>query len=512
MEIHLDGVKREVTGGATLADLLPDLDPSCSVAVIRPALESFGETRSLRFSTTAGEVVIEISTDDPGAFPVAACGEETEGGGLALGWADRYSAAFGPFVAAITPARVPFRYAEGDVILGCGGYDPGRSYLIFARRDHMADHGAGAGGGIVGRVVSGRGVLARWSPGDRIICAERVMSREDTSLATVTTDRSVALEDGMHVISHVTVLAEGAGPASIDTSVAASVEHLLLALSDGRYRIERAASTHVRDSRMDKTPVPFEKKGARLEGTVTARTRGTCMGCVYISTRDTPAAPSHTVVGRVAHGIELVRFAAAGDVLCIGCEPARLEFLGRSLAEAQALAAERGIALAIDEEGGERIVVGQDPPTTLEVLAAGAATLTTVPFEEVIAISLDDEHAPATCGIFREITGLRRHSVGMLPLFFSFEDVYLFKPVIPTSTKINLENIPEAEVPPNMLAMTNDSRKGTGMVGVRKSANLEFGPTSEPFSGTNIIGTVLEPEKLDGIGEGKVVFIREVKP
>ncbi len=66
-------------------------------------------------------------------------------------------------------------------------------------------------------------------------------------------------------------------------------------------------------------------------------------------------------------------------------------------------------------------------------------------------------------------------------------------------------------VPAHALGMTNDSRKGTGMIGVRINEHTEFGPTAEPFDATNIIGTVLQPEKLAGLKDGSPVFIREVK-
>jgi UPF0288 family protein (methanogenesis marker protein 3) len=59
--------------------------------------------------------------------------------------------------------------------------------------------------------------------------------------------------------------------------------------------------------------------------------------------------------------------------------------------------------------------------------------------------------------------------------------------------------------------MTNDSRKGSGLVGVRLSANKEFGPTSEPFEGTNIIGYVIDTEKLNKVKEKENVYFREVK-
>jgi UPF0288 family protein (methanogenesis marker protein 3) len=59
--------------------------------------------------------------------------------------------------------------------------------------------------------------------------------------------------------------------------------------------------------------------------------------------------------------------------------------------------------------------------------------------------------------------------------------------------------------------MTNDARKGSGLVAVRLVPSREFGPTSEPFDGTNIIGTVLSTEKLGGIREKDLVYIREMK-
>ena len=92
-----------------------------------------------------------------------------------------------------------------------------------------------------------------------------------------------------------------------------------------------------------------------------------------------------------------------------------------------------------------------------------------------------------------------------MPSFFVFDDVYLFKPKIPTSVRINPENCPTGEVPAAALAITNDSRKGAGLVGARLSANREFGPTSEPFEGTNIIGRVIDTDKLkesEGAADG----------
>jgi UPF0288 family protein (methanogenesis marker protein 3) len=132
--------------------------------------------------------------------------------------------------------------------------------------------------------------------------------------------------------------------------------------------------------------------------------------------------------------------------------------------------------------------------------------------ENVIDITLDDVAAPVSCDVFRRVTGLNQHDAGMMPVFFKFDDVVLFRPTIPPGLKLTPENMPKDEAPAAALAITNDSRKGTGLVGVRLSASKEFGPTSEPFEGTNIIGRVIDTEKLKKVREKETVYIREVKP
>lgn len=503
--IQHDGVRRELPGGATLGDLCAGLDPRFAVAVIRPSTSEAAATANVRLLTTAGEVTIEVT---PGRRLPA----DAVLAGTRIGWADRNSAAFGTFASEIVPARRTHQYGRGDVILGCGGYDPARSYLICARTRHTADYGAGGDGGVVGTVVAGRAVVDRLGPDDRLEEVQPVLSWADTSRSFTTIDRSLALEDGMEVVTRVGVTAEGYAPGRIETGCADSVEHLLLALERGEFRVARTASTHITDQRLIGTPVPAERTTGRREGSVTARTRGARSGCLYIYREDTPSSPFHTIVGRVDHGLELVKLAREGDRLSVTCEPARFDLLGLPLETATGLAADRSVAFSADRTDPDRVVVGQEPGTTLEVLAAGAVSVTTVPLSEVIDIRLDDRAAPDSVAVFRRITGLKSHAIGTMPFFFSFEDVFLFKPKLPTDIRLHPENTPSGQSPANALAITNDARKGRGMVGVRLSSSPEFGPTSEPFEGTNLIGEVIDIGKLKKMKEGKIVYIREVRP
>jgi putative methanogenesis marker protein 3 len=507
VEIHLDGKKTEVKEGTTLEGLLPHRDPRCVVAVIRPAESAQEQTPFIRLDTTRGEVVIE--TTDPRFALIESMGAERS---LRVQWEDRYAVAFGPFSTQFSPSRTPASYERGDVILGCGGYDPGRSLLIFSRMRHQADHGAAADGGVLGKVVSGRGVLDAWQSGDQITSLERMVSWEDRTRSFTTTDGGLLLEGGMQIITYVGGTAQGYGPDQVDTTGAESVEHLLLVLKDRRFQVHRATSTHIRDCHISPLDVPPAVKYPRREGTITVRTVGPSRGCVYIYRTDVASHPTHTVVGQVTHGLELVKLAMEGDTICMRISPERLDLVGMNVSAGMRVAKERGIDVQLDTQDGDRIIVDQDPATSLEVLKEGVIRLITASEEKVVAIRIDDEHAPVTAAIFREMTGLRFRSIGKLPVFFTFEDVVLFKALSTGQLKVMPENTPSSEVPAYQIGITNDARKGSGTIGVRLSDNSEFGPTGEPFEATNMVGRILEPEKLQKLREKETVYIREISP
>ena len=505
--IHLDGERMDVSEGSTLGSILSHHPPGCSVGIIRQSTQELAKTGNLKISTTAGEVSIEIAGRNADFLESPEIVER-----LKLHWGDRYATAFGPFPSPVHPLRKPHLYERGDVILGCGGYEPARSYLLFSKTRHSADHGADESGGVIGKVISGRAVLERWTTGDRINKIEPVISWADTSRSYTTTDMSIIPEDGMQIVTRVNVTAQGYTPERITTEAAGSVEHMLHALQSGKFTVKGATSTFILDSRLAGTSgIETELRRPRREGTVTVRTHGKMEGGIYIYRDDVPSSLVHSVVGQVVHGIELVKLAKEHDILSIRVLPQRIDLLGLPLIKAKEVVSAQGIQFKTDKDAGDRIVVSQDPGNTLDVLKERRVAVTTAPLEKVIDITLYDEKAPVSCDIFRRITGLKQHDAGMLPVFFKFDDVVLFKSPIPPGTKINPENPPKDEAPAASLAITNDSRKGAGFIGVRLSANKEFGPTSEPFEGTNIIGRVIDTEKLKKVKEKENVYIREMK-
>ncbi|MDD1706152.1 MAG: methanogenesis marker 3 protein, partial [Methanoregulaceae archaeon] len=275
--IRIDGHNIEIREGERLSDLVPDKDPLCSVAVIRPATRESARMSSFKVLTTQGEITIEPAGEGPGILAML-----SQGVPLPMHWQDRYSAAFGPFGSGIRPDRTPHLYERGEVVLGCGGYDPKRSYLMFSKMRHSADFGSDNTRGVIGRVVSGMGVLDRWKIGDAITGIEQVISWADTSRSFTTSSNDLILEDGMAIITRVAVKAAGYENGRIDTTTAESVEHLLLTYEEGLFHAGRSGSTHIADIRRIGTDVPEENRLPRREGLVTVRTRGRGRGSIYI--------------------------------------------------------------------------------------------------------------------------------------------------------------------------------------------------------------------------------------
>jgi len=230
--IHLDGERMEVREGSTLGSIISLHPTGCSVAIIRPQTQEQSQTGTLAISTTAGEVAIEITKGYEDFLKSPEIVQK-----LTLHWSDRYATAFGPFPSLIHPIRKPHLYERGDVILGCGGYEPARSYLIFSKSRHSADHGADESGGVFAKVVSGRGILDRWKTGDRITKIEPVISWADTSRSFTTNNMSMIIDDGMQIVTRVNVIAQGYTPERITTEASGSVEHLLLALRSGKFSV-----------------------------------------------------------------------------------------------------------------------------------------------------------------------------------------------------------------------------------------------------------------------------------
>jgi len=507
VRIFLNGESRTVPEKTTLSTLLPEQPKGTTVVLIKSGGISHEKTSHMRLKTTVGDVVIEV--DKGAAFP------EVKPESLRVHFEDKNFAAFGPFPTKFIPSMKEVRYPRGSVFIGSGGYDAKTSYLMFARNEHMADHGSAENGGIIGKVIFGLGNMNRWKHGDHVLSIEQVITSNDASAAETVTDLSSrTVEEGMQIFSELTITAEGYSekPEDIKTDVAESVDHMLFILRKKTFPVDRSVSTYIRNHSEGKLYVPQELQKPRREGVVTARTKGKGSGAIYIYTSDVSSNPNHTIVGSITKGIELAKFTKAGMNISVNVIPPLIDLRGMLLKDAVSAAKSRGLKVMADNRDVEgRVVIDQKPARTLEILKEGKISFYTMALDDVIDITLDYENAPRSVDLFRRVTGLKRYPVGTMPFIYNGGDgMFLFKPEFARGVNIIPENCPTTACPIDALALTNDSRPAQGMTGIRLSKNEEFGPTGEPFSGTNIIGKVLDTDKLTKMKEGGTVYIREV--
>ncbi|MCG2728398.1 MAG: methanogenesis marker 3 protein, partial [Candidatus Methanoperedenaceae archaeon] len=162
--------------------------------------------------------------------------------------------------------------------------------------------------------------------------------------------------------------------------------------------------------------------------------------------------------------------------------------------------------------GDGAIIVEQSPDTTIEIREAGVVTGLGVSSDKIINVRFYDNLAPITLDFFRHSLRLKDRPLGPLPVVYTYENTYLFwsEKGAEAYKEINPENVPKTKVKAGEIGVTNQAAKRYGMVGVRLTDDEKYGPTGEKFECTNIIGKVIEPERLKGLKVGDIIYIKEV--
>jgi UPF0288 family protein (methanogenesis marker protein 3) len=176
--------------------------------------------------------------------------------------------------------------------------------------------------------------------------------------------------------------------------------------------------------------------------------------------------------------MELIQLVETDHAIALHIDPERIILLGRTFESAEAEMRERGITMRRDGETADSdVIVQQTPETTIEIVGAGEVTGHGVSQKNLIRIELYDDLAPKTIEFFRHALGLLKSPIGALPVF---------------------------------IGVTSQSAKYAQMIGVKLTADSRYGPSGEKFAYTNIIGRVIDLDKLQDIGEGDTVYVTEV--
>jgi putative methanogenesis marker protein 3 len=321
-----------------------------------------------------------------------------------------------------------------------------------------------------------------------------------------TQDLSLPLADGMEIYTRIEVdLIEAAPEGS---------EFFLAATRDRVFAVDGISSSYASSDILMGERIEFENREPRAEGVVTIRTQGRGLGRIFIYKADRTSIPSHSVVGKVTSGMDLVKLAEPGTKLATKVKPERIMLMGLSLNEAEKIAEERGIGFEVEGyTGDDAVVVEQRPVTTMQIIKVGQVVVTTIPADRMVAIELYDDLAPKSLDYFRHVVGLKEKPVGPLPVYFVYENTVLFKPVIAATSykEILPENKPKGVVKAGEIGVTNQAAKNAGLIGVKLEDDSKYGPSGEKFLATNIVGRILDLEKLRDVEEEETVYVLEVR-
>lgn len=508
ISVEVNGQQYTLPAGSTLEDALKvsraPYIAGTAIGILKAVAEEKTEiVTEYAINTPRGEFRIEIKNpESPSGKLWAEHFKEYEG--KSIHWASPEALAFGPFEAEIKPSRETGSFEAFEVVFGAGGFDPHNTHLIFSLKRHTAEYGTPEDG-VFAEVVTGRKILSRLSREDTILGIEPIIEWEQISEKTCTTDLSILLEDGNSIFTYFEV--------ELSRNAPKGAEHFYALTREGTLNIDVTTSSFISDDDLKGISAPYENFDPRREGAVSVRTVGYGLGRIYISREERPSSLVHSVVGQVTKGIELIKLAEEGQKLSVESLPPQIVLLGHSFEEVEPVLSSIGVELVKDGYTGEgAVIVSQNPPTTLEILGAAKVTAYAVPRDKLIEIELYPEKAPKSVDFFRHGLELKTKTVGKLPVYMIYDDAYLFKTEkeVVKYKEILPENTPANKVHGGEIGITNQASKRMGTIGVRLGDDELFGPTGERFSSTNIVGRIINPEKLLAVKEGDVIYVTEI--
>ncbi len=507
MKVFVDGREIELLPDARLADALKEAGASPAkgaiVGVVKGRGEKSRQTNSYWLNTTKGKLRIELLENELQKIWHENVAKIQ---GSKVRWSSADAVALGPFTSNLSFGRDAHEYNRWEVVLGAAGFDAENTQLIFVHRRHTAAYGTPSDGGVLAHVVGGKNTLDRLEAGDQIQGIEPIVEWQDLTEKLATRDLTLLLEDGMEIFTRI--------KAELLEDAPLGGEFFLALTREGTLKVDSISSSFVSSDQLLTERIAFEHREPRLEGVVTVRTGGRGLGRIFVYKQDRTSNPSHSVVARVTLGMDMVKLAEPGQLITVQVKPERIMLMGTRLKDALKQMKERGIEAEADGySGDDAVVVRQEPGATMEILKQKKVSLSSIPASRLVAIQLYNDQAPRTLDYFRHVTGLKERPLGPLPVYFVYENTLLFKPEIEAVSYKDLlpENKPSGVVPAGSIGVSNQVSKKIGLVGVRLTEDKRYGPSGEKFEATNIIGRVLEPEKLKDVKEGETIYIMEVR-
>ena len=514
MLVKINGEDIDIPEGSTIEEAIDianaPYSPGSLVCLIKGQSELEGNINKYKIKSPKGSVIIEL-LDTPEAKPLVDFWKSryADFNGLSIRWANNSEVAVGPVTTDFKPSKENHEYRDRDVLLSLSGFSRDATHIIFAKDDTENVYGVpeGTGNGVFAKVIGGIRTLRNLTDDDDVTSIEPIIERSTVTDSSSVNELSTELKEGNQLFTYCLV--------EPNTQSPKSVEQFFSVIYDNKIKVDYESNTFIGEFWLQGITKPVEEISERERGTVTLRNTGKGKGKIYIYREDRVRVGSHTTIGKVVKGMELIDIAKYGDVITIHSNPEPIKTLTKTQKEVEEELNARGIKqerTGITDDNA--IVVEQIPNDTMDIIKQGSVQTKGLNKENLVLIKIVD-NAPRTRWYFDKLTGLVEKPIGTLDVYFAVKDmhIFMFKGDDKEAKGILPENTPNNTVKAGSIGITNMSRKNLGIIGIRTEDNDEFGPTAEPFEGTNIIGEVVSDiNVIKNLKDADTVYIKEVNP
>jgi putative methanogenesis marker protein 3 len=504
MKVFVNGIEKELPAKAVLGDAVKGeyYRKDALISIARASDSSQETTDDLELETSKGKMVMHLDDSNDARIWLNVVKDKES---IGARWITRNIAAFGSFRTDIKVSREPRMYRRYDCFFSLGGFDSDTTYMMIAVDDHKWAYGAGTGR--IGRVTSGRHVLALLKEGDKIISITPVVAERSSENVVSTKDMKYPLEDGMTIETYVNV--------ALNRASGMSSEHFLVTSGKGYISVSESTGSYV--STDDNTDVQIDKEqnSVRDADSVTVRNAGEGAGKIFFYKERRQTVPAHNDAGAVTQGRYIIAKAAAGDTITIRTDTERILTIGMSQSEGKKLLERNGIKqIRTGDTSDDSVIVEQEPEWTMHTLKAKEAETFGISREKIFDVVMNRRSEAASVHYFEKVTGLSHKPIGTMKVHFAFKG-------LPMVTFEGDEERGKALYPgaefkkckKGDIGITNQSRPNCGLMGIRLEDSKEYGPTGEEPYGTNIMGTFKGDLKkfAENLKEGDIVYVREVQ-
>jgi putative methanogenesis marker protein 3 len=512
MLVKVNNEEIDLAEGSTIKDAIEKTNapytPGSIISLIKGTKEFEANINKYKLKTAKGNIIIEMLSDSTADSLIEVWRDNYQNfKDKSIRWTTSNEIATGPIITDLEPSTQEFKYKQGDVILSLSGFSNESTHLIIFKEDSTGVYGVPLiNQGIFAKVVGGKRTLNNLTNKDQILEVEKIIERKSFTDSASISNLNTVLKENNQIFTYVLLEANQNSPQS--------VEHLFSLIDGDKIKVNYESNSFIGFYKLQGLGKEKEFSKMRERGTVTLRNTGKGIGKVYIYREDRIQSPAHTIIGSIKKGMELIDIAKSGDFITIKSDPERIMTMDMTQKEAGEFLTSKKIEQiregVVDDDA---LVVIQDPITTIDILKEKKVKTKGIIKDNLVLIDIYNEDAPRSTWYFKKITKLVEKPIGTLKIHFAVPDMklFLFEGNSKESKGLIPENSPKDNVSTGAIGITNMSRKNIGLVGVRFEDSNEYGPTSEPFDGTNIIGKVTTDfEVLKNYKNGDIVYIKEI--